>query len=239
MASAPDKGPAQQENVSRFAFFLWLPPVPQSCCRGVMEIRLPGMCLASRPSGQESPPRLPAAKVSMPSSGGQTVSVAPFGKFAQEVTCLQDLLPGPGCELPRPLLNLMWFGARQSRPAQDSSRAVFPPDLLLGLAAALSELHGSLRSLLSNPPSSPLCPQLSALHLGLKPLPVASCISPSLSFSLGVCFPQGPNCGPGVVQLDVVVQPRLWSRAERRQLVRGVGNGFSKIQTPPRPLWSG
>ena len=109
MASAPDKGPAQQENVSRFAFFLWLPPVPQSCCRGVMEIRLPGMCLASRPSGQESPPRLPAAKVSMPSSGGQTVSVAPFGKFAQEVTCLQDLLPGhDSCSVS--FLDL-WFGA--------------------------------------------------------------------------------------------------------------------------------
>lgn len=42
-----------------------------------------------------------------------------------------------------------------------------------------------------------------------------------------------------VVQLDVVVQPRLWSRAERRQLVRGVGNSFSKIQTPPRPPWPG
>lgn len=154
------------------------------------------MCLASRPSGQESPPWPPATRVSMPSSG-QTVSVAPFGKFAQEVTCLRDLLPGPGCELPRPLLNLMWFGARQSRPAQDSSRAVFPPDLLLGLVASLSELHGSLRSLLSNPPSSPFCPQLSALHPHLKPLPVTSCFFPSLSFSLDVCLPQGPNNGPG------------------------------------------
>ena len=37
----------------------------------------------------------------------------------------------------------------------------------------------------------------------------------------------------------MVVQPRLWSRAERRQLVRGVGNGFSKIQMPPRPPWPG
>ena len=127
----------------------------------------------------------------------RTVSVAPFGKFAQEVTCLRDLLPGPGCELPRPLLNLMWFGARQSRPAQDSSRAVFPPDLLLGLVASLSELHGSLRSLLSNPPSSPFCPQLSALHPRLKPLPVTSCFFPSLSFRLDVCLPQGPNNGPG------------------------------------------
>ena len=37
----------------------------------------------------------------------------------------------------------------------------------------------------------------------------------------------------------MVVQPRLWSRAVRRQLVRGVGNSFSKIQKPPRPLWLG
>ena len=37
----------------------------------------------------------------------------------------------------------------------------------------------------------------------------------------------------------MVVQPRLWSRAERRQLLRGVGNSFSKIQKPPRPLWLG
>lgn len=36
-----------------------------------------------------------------------------------------------------------------------------------------------------------------------------------------------------------MVQPRLWSRSERRQLVRGVGNAFSKIQMPPRLLWPG